>query len=229
MPAVAGVRYARGAQRRSALVQAAADVLLEQGLGALSHRAVAARARLPLASTTYYFASVDDLRDEALQQVAAAWVARAGALVDALPPRLDAAQASGALVRIVGADAPSVQLLLLYERYLDAGRHERVRPLVTAYNDRVRGFLREVLRRSGSPAGDGEVQLVLSVVDGAAVTALAEGRQPGTAARSALDHLLQLLVGSRRPVAVDVAAARVSDSRGPDEQATTEGARCPST
>ena len=75
MPAAGGARYARGVQRRAALIEAAADLLLEQGLAALSHRAVAARAGLPLAATTYYFASVDDLRDEALEHVADEWLA----------------------------------------------------------------------------------------------------------------------------------------------------------
>ena len=193
MPAAGGARYARGVQRRAALIEAAADLLLEQGLAALSHRAVAARAGLPLAATTYYFASVDDLRDEALQHVAGEWLSRAAALVDDLPARVDAAQAAQVVVRILGADAPSPQLLLLYERYLEAGRHERVRPLVVAYNARISELVREVLRRTGGRTGDADVRLVLAVADGAAVTALAEGAPPDVAVRDAVGRLLPLL------------------------------------
>jgi hypothetical protein len=50
----------REERRRYALVSAAADLLCEGGFEAVSHRAVAQRARLPLASTTYY-SSLDDL------------------------------------------------------------------------------------------------------------------------------------------------------------------------
>ena len=51
----------KGERRRQALVEAAADLLLEGGFDAVRHRSVATRADLPLASTTYYFESLDDL------------------------------------------------------------------------------------------------------------------------------------------------------------------------
>ncbi len=47
----------KGERRRYALVSAAADLLCEGGFDAVRHRAVARRAGLPLASTTYYFFS----------------------------------------------------------------------------------------------------------------------------------------------------------------------------
>ncbi|MFE6389670.1 TetR/AcrR family transcriptional regulator [Nocardiopsis dassonvillei] len=54
--------------RRRALVRAAAELILESG--DLTHRQVAARAKVPLGSTTYYFASLGDLRAAALEQLA---------------------------------------------------------------------------------------------------------------------------------------------------------------
>lgn len=186
-------RYARGAQRRTALIEAAADVLMEDGLAALSHRAVAARAQLPLASTTYYFASADDLRDEALQHVATTWAARAGAAVDALPATVDAAHAARAVVTIIGADIPRGQMLLMYERYLDAGRHPRLRPVVTAWNARLTRLVQDVLARAGLPADQDSARLVLGVADGVAVTALAEGAEPGVAVGAVLERLLARL------------------------------------
>ena len=185
-------RYVRGTQRRNVLIEAAADLLLEQGLAALSHRAVAARAGLPLASTTYYFDSADDLRDEALQHLAEAWGARARATVDALPSRLDAAGAAEAVVRIIGADAPSPQTLVIYERYLEAGRHQRLRPVVVAWNSRLRHLVGEVLLRAGLPADEDRSRLVLAVADGVAVTALAEGAPPGSAVAAALEEVFAL-------------------------------------
>lgn len=52
--------------RRRAIVAAAADLIVEIGITHLTHRRVAARAGVPLGSTTHYFASLDDLRGEAL-------------------------------------------------------------------------------------------------------------------------------------------------------------------
>ena len=193
MPADQGGRYARGVQRRGALVEAAAGLLVDQGFTAISHRAVAARAGLPLASTTYYFDSADDLRDAALLHVADAWGVRADAVVDALPAELHAAAAARAVVSIIGADWPSPEALLMYERYLEAGRHERLRPVVSAWNDRLRNLVREVLRRTGMRAGEDQARLVLAVADGVAVAALAEGTPPDAAVTAALDDLLPLL------------------------------------
>ncbi|MGI8947974.1 MAG: TetR/AcrR family transcriptional regulator [Ornithinimicrobium sp.] len=193
MAADSVVRYARGAHRRSVLIEAAGDLLLEQGRAALSHRAVAARAGLPLASTTYYFASADDLRDEALQHVAEAWVARAGAVVDALPAQLDAAQAAQAVVSVIGADAPRQQILLMYERYLEAGRHQRLRPVVAAWNAALKEVVRQVLIRADLPAEEDNARLVLAVADGVAVTALAEGTPADVAVGAALVVMFSLL------------------------------------
>ena len=61
----------KGERRRYALVSAAADLLCEGGFDAVRHRAVARRAGLPLASTTYYFSSLDDLITNAVEYAGA--------------------------------------------------------------------------------------------------------------------------------------------------------------
>ena len=55
-----GVR-ARGAARRRAIVEAALALLGRGGSGAVTHRAVANEAGVPLAATTYYFATKSEL------------------------------------------------------------------------------------------------------------------------------------------------------------------------
>ena len=52
---------AKGARRRDLIAEAAAALVLDRGPAALSHRAVAARAGVPLAATTYYFRDLDEL------------------------------------------------------------------------------------------------------------------------------------------------------------------------
>ena len=59
----------KGERRRYALVNAAAELLREGGFEAVRHRAVARRAGLPLASTTYYFSSLDDLIASAVAHI----------------------------------------------------------------------------------------------------------------------------------------------------------------
>lgn len=55
--------------RRRAILAAATELIVECGAAALTHRAIAARAQVPLGSTTQYFSSIDELREAALQQL----------------------------------------------------------------------------------------------------------------------------------------------------------------
>jgi DNA-binding transcriptional regulator YbjK len=54
-------RRARGAASRQAIVEAAGRVVVARGLAAVTHRAVAEEAGVPLARTTYHFPTVDAL------------------------------------------------------------------------------------------------------------------------------------------------------------------------
>ena len=56
-------------ERRQRIIDAAIRIVELKGIAALSHRAVAAEADVPLGSTTYHFASLDDLLVAALRQV----------------------------------------------------------------------------------------------------------------------------------------------------------------
>ena len=56
--------------RRRAIVAAATELILEQGSGNLTHRAVATRSGVSLGSTTRYFPSIDELRAAALRSLA---------------------------------------------------------------------------------------------------------------------------------------------------------------
>ncbi|MCS7476966.1 TetR/AcrR family transcriptional regulator [Umezawaea endophytica] len=52
----------RGAARRTALLDAAIAVVAESGSGSLTHRTVASTAKASLASVSYHFSSIEDLR-----------------------------------------------------------------------------------------------------------------------------------------------------------------------
>ena len=58
------------ARRRQAIIDAAAELVTEVGVASLTHRLVAARAEVPLGSTTQYFATLDALRAAALARLA---------------------------------------------------------------------------------------------------------------------------------------------------------------
>ena len=72
----------RSRQRREALLNAALDLFVEGGSRAVTHRAVAAAAGLPSATTTYYFATIDELMREALNHHIQGWLATMAHLAD---------------------------------------------------------------------------------------------------------------------------------------------------
>lgn len=191
-----GARRGRGEQRRSALVDAAAALLLEGGFGAVAHRAVAARAGAPLAATTYYFSSLDDLVGAALTSLVDSWLAGAQGVLDRLPERIDDAPTLvGAVVGVVlgGSDGDDEgALLTMYERFLQAGRSPHLRSVVTAYGARLDALLLDLLRRSSPTADEESVRRVLAALDGTVLRALAEGRPAVPAATAAVTPLLRL-------------------------------------
>ncbi|MDH2416092.1 TetR family transcriptional regulator [Nocardioides sp. CER19] len=67
---VVGRRRRDPTRRRREIVDAAAEIVAEVGAASLTHRQVAARAGVPLGSTTQYFATLDALRAAALERLA---------------------------------------------------------------------------------------------------------------------------------------------------------------
>ena len=88
----------KGERRRYALVCAAADLLCEGGFQAVSHRTVADRAGLPLASTTYYFSSLEELIETAVEYLGRGEVAALRARLQELPRRRRGAEAAADLL-----------------------------------------------------------------------------------------------------------------------------------
>lgn len=139
----------KGERRRYALVSAAAELLGEGGFEAVRHRAVARRAGLPLASTTYYFSSLDDLIARAVEHIGMIEVAQLRARVSALSrrrrgPETTAVVLVDLLVGEMSSPGLAEQLISRYERHIACTRLPD---------------LRESMRRRAGPAcrcaGDG--------------------------------------------------------------------------
>jgi DNA-binding transcriptional regulator YbjK len=186
----------KGERRRQALVEAAAGLLVEGGFDAVRHRAVAERAGLPLASTTYYFQSLDDLVTAAVEHHGRVELDRGRRCLDELVTR---ERSPDTLVELVldlllgpesERDAESV--LLRYERLVATGRRPYLRPLTRLLGSELRGLLKEIFLRSGADVDDRRVEQLISLVDGAVVNALIEiDPDPRGAARTMLREALE--------------------------------------
>lgn len=186
----------KGERRRAELVAAAAALLRAGGFDAVRHRAVAERAGLPLSSTTYYFDSLDDLITAAVERTSRDELAEGHAQLAALGPEaadtptlveLVIDQLLGPESRDGGLDA----VLLRYERLVGAGRRPYLAPLMRALRPELDALLAEILVRSGRRLDPAALRDLVSLVDGAVISALIEADpDPRAAAREVLSRLL---------------------------------------
>lgn len=87
--------------RRERIIDAALELILDDGVARVSHRAVAARANVPLGSMTYHFAGIDEIITEAFRLL----VSRlSGRYRDGLHASKSPADAREAIVEIICGD-----------------------------------------------------------------------------------------------------------------------------
>ncbi|RLK60393.1 TetR/AcrR family transcriptional regulator [Actinokineospora cianjurensis] len=185
----------KGERRRHALVAAAVELLIEGGFDAVRHRAVAERAGLPLASTTYYFESLDELIGAAIEQHGRAELARGRAVLAAMtePPRGVDHLVELVIDQLLGPvnanDAEAV--LLRYERLVATGRRPYLRPLMLELGADLRTLLMDTCVRAGAELDHVRLEQLIALVDGAVVNALIEvNPDPRAAAKRMLRDAL---------------------------------------
>jgi DNA-binding transcriptional regulator YbjK len=189
----------KGERRRYALVSAAADLLCEGGFEAVRHRAVARRAGLPLASTTYYFSSLDDLIEKAVEHVGTLEAEQLKCRVAALSRRRRGAESiADVLVDLLVGDAPGArvteQLISRYERYIACARQPALRDLQRRILQQRADAVVEVVTRSGRTAHSELLTALVCAIDGAMVAALVgNGEGPRATARATLVDVIDVL------------------------------------
>lgn len=167
----------KGERRRFALVCAAADLLCEGGFEAVTHRAVAERAGLPLASTTYYFSSLEELIETAVDYLGSVEVARLRERIRNLPRRRRGAEAAADLLADLLAGEPNrEQLISRYERYIACARHPAMRGVERHLLQQRVDAVSEAMARSGRHNRIDMMTALMYSVDGAVVSALVDDR-----------------------------------------------------
>jgi DNA-binding transcriptional regulator YbjK len=186
-----------GEERRLLILEAAVRLLAVEGHAGLTHRRIAREAGVPLAATTYYFKSKDDLLQEALRLVAAREMqlleARAADLARSFssPGALGSALASVLLDRLSEERAATVAK---FEAYLEAARRPSLRPTSEHW---IAGFVRlaeAALAAAGAERPRSKAELLVAGADGLLLQHLATAG-PGDD-REALRRRLKALVSA---------------------------------
>ncbi|GAB3547379.1 DNA-binding transcriptional regulator YbjK [Actinopolyspora lacussalsi] len=182
----------KGERRRQLLVVAAAELLSEGGFAAIRHRAVAERARLPLAATTYYFDSLEELITAAVRHEAEEELAAGRRRLEELSERPLGTEEIVELVLdlLLGTDSRdggTESVLLRYERLVGSPRRPYLAESMRDLHSRLHELLAEIFRRSDADIGHERMLELIALVDGAVVNALIESDpDPRGAARRML-------------------------------------------
>ncbi|MEU8620815.1 TetR family transcriptional regulator [Streptomyces sp. NPDC048623] len=152
-------------ERRERIVDAALRVVGRAGIAGLSHRTVAAEADVPLGSTTYHFASLDELLVAALRRVNATFAEELRG-----SPALAGPDLAGGLARIMGEwlGAERTGVELEYELYLAALRRPALRPVAAEWAEAVVAVL-------APRTGPVTARALVALMDGIALQVLLTG------------------------------------------------------
>jgi DNA-binding transcriptional regulator YbjK len=153
-------------RRRQAILDAALRVIAEGGVDAVTHRRVASEAAVPLGSTTYYFASREDLlRDTFHHYVAGVFSALA-----ALEGEMPIASAAGVvefLVELARREFSDASLLRVeYEFILRAARDQALAREFNAFERALTARLAEALERLGATRAIEAARIVIDLFRG---------------------------------------------------------------
>jgi TetR/AcrR family transcriptional regulator, regulator of biofilm formation and stress response len=159
----------RSRLRRDQLLAAAIDLFADGGARAITHRAVAARAGLPSATTTYYFESIEELIREALASHVTQWTRELDALatieLDADVSLDDAARYIGAVFAQRGPEVAALELSI----FLAATREPELLHVAQAAHRALEGLATSVLARVGVIDADDVSAAVVALIAGTAL------------------------------------------------------------
>lgn len=189
----------RGDKRRQILLEAALRVIGTRGVRAVSHRSVAAMADVPLGSTTYYFASKQDILGETLRLAAHTEIEALQRQVD----RLDAAAMSAGEWTEAILDwldhqlrgRARFRLVALYSLQLEATHRPELRAIYEEWTVATVRLARELLRKAGAADPDAAAPVLVAAIDGLRHNQLAV-RDAGlsrTTARPVVEQLVRQL------------------------------------
>jgi len=152
--------------RREAILDAALAVIAERGTEEVTHRSVAAEARVPLGSTTYYFASREELVREAFRRYVTRVLALLSEMLAESRPS-DAAELVEFLVEVARREVSGRWTVIVeYELVLRAARDPALAADFRRYERALESGLAEALERLGAPQPFEAARTLIALVRG---------------------------------------------------------------
>ena len=185
---------ARSRARRDALLRAAVALLAEGGARSVTHRAVAARAGVPLAATTYYFESIQHLTEEALRLHVKERVSELQGLAEAAANGSRSADqvAERFVEALIGRDRDGT--IAQFEVYLEAARNPVLRQPVAEALDAFEELAHTALSALGARRPAEAAVAFVALVNGFALNGLGRPRSAEAEGAALLDAMRALFI-----------------------------------
>jgi DNA-binding transcriptional regulator YbjK len=183
---------------RAAIIEATIRLIGREGVDGVTHRAVASEAGVSLSSTTYHYASRDEIVSEALRHVADQEIERIARDAEALAEgHADVPSIARALTAWLAEQVHGDELVRVragYHLQLEAARRPELRAIHVAWGQAVQGLAERVLRAAGSPRPHTDASILSSAIDGLRLDEVTAPR-PGFERRAhpVIERLLSIL------------------------------------
>jgi TetR/AcrR family transcriptional regulator, regulator of biofilm formation and stress response len=154
---------------RAAIIEATICLIGREGVDGVTHRAVAREAGVSLSSTTYHFASKDEIVSAALQRVASVEIERIARDAERLVGDPDVPSIARALAGWLTEQVRGEGLLRVragYHLQLEAARRPELQAIHVAWGEAVQDLAQRVLRAAGSPNPRTDAAILASAIDG---------------------------------------------------------------
>jgi DNA-binding transcriptional regulator YbjK len=183
---------------RAAIIEATIRLIGSDGVDGVTHRAVAREAGVSLSSTTYHFASKDEIVSDALRRVAAIEIDRIARDAERLAVgHPDVASIARALAAWLTEQVEGEGLLRVragYHLQLEAARRPELRAIHVAWGQAVHGLAERVLAAAGSPRPHTDAGILSSAIDGMRLDEVTAPRPDfERRARPVIERLLSIL------------------------------------
>jgi DNA-binding transcriptional regulator YbjK len=159
----------RARPRRERLLEVTIELVAREGIDAVTHRRVAELAQVPLGSTTYYFASREEMLVEALKTFGRQEIAAIRARLADLPVRPPSRRRY--VEGLVDFLAPQLgdehwRTLAQYTLLCEAARRPELEPVAREWNQAWWAVLEELFQALKVPDPGLEARMLLAMLDG---------------------------------------------------------------
>ena len=174
---------------RDRILDAAFELITEEGIGAVSNRRVAAAASVSLGSLTYHFPDQRDLLREGLRRYVREEISRIEAVAKGLRDLRLSPERLGDEIQGFTAMAAGPQLLAELELHLQAARDPELQQTSSECFDAYESFARAAMEALGVPEPERHSAHVVKLMMGTGLKQLGTGRHDGDGLGEALQTI----------------------------------------